>query len=87
VSAGSAVEIRWDSVTTNHPELGKAGPIEILHYQLFVGELSLNLAPSETSFEVPAAVIGSPAEPVKFEIPATSTTHNNTAVESCFRVQ
>jgi hypothetical protein len=87
VNAGSPVEIRWDPVTSHHPEIGKPGPIELLHYQLFVSELSLNLPPSETSFEVPAAVIGSPAEPVKFEIIATSTTHNNTAVESCFRVQ
>jgi hypothetical protein len=87
VSAGTTVEIRWDPVTANHPEIGEPGAVEILQYQLFVSELSLNLSPAETSFEVPASVIGSTRGPVKFEIIATSTTHNNAAVETCFPVQ
>ncbi len=84
------VVIRWDPVTESHPEIGKSGPVRISRYQFFVErdnvQLSLDLPPSVTEFRVPAAVIALGKE-FKFEVIARTATGNNTAVESCFRVQ
>ena len=84
------VVIDWDPVTTSHPEIGKSGPVRISRYQLFVEregvKLSLDLPPSVTEFRVPAGVIAL-GKQFKFEVIARTTTGNNTAVESCFRVQ
>lgn len=81
------VLIRWDPVTTSHPELGREGPVEIERYQLFVERgginLSLDLPPTVTEFEVPIGVTEFGTE-FKFEIIARTTDGNNTAIESCF---
>lgn len=83
------VMIDWDPVTESHPRIGKRGPIRIVQYQLFVESegphLAITLPPSITQFEVPAAVTPGGGE-FKFEIIARTSTGNNTAVESCFKV-
>jgi len=83
------VMIDWDPVTQSHPDLGKRGPITVRLYQLFVErdgvKLSLDLPPSVTAFEVPRGVTDLGRD-FKFEIIARTTTGNNTAIESCFRV-
>jgi hypothetical protein len=86
----SPVVVRWDPVTSAHPDIGRTGPVDISRYQFFVefqgGKLSLDLPPGQTEYEVPfpAAERG---RPVKFEIIARTSTGNNTAVESCFVVK
>ncbi len=84
------VFIDWDPVTTSHPEIGKSGPVQISRYQLFVEregvKLSLDLPPTVTEFQVPAGVIAL-GKQFKFEVIARTSTGNNTAIESCFRVQ
>lgn len=84
------VLIDWQPVTQSHPTLGKTGAVAISRYQFFVelpgGKLSIDLAPSTTQYEVPF----SPADRgrvVKFEIIARTSTGNNTAVESCFKLK
>jgi hypothetical protein len=84
------VTISWDPVTESHPELGRRGPIKVSRYQLFVelddAELSLDLPPTITSFEIPIGFTDL-GEEFKFEIIVQTTTGNNTAIESCFVVQ
>jgi hypothetical protein len=81
------VLIEWDPVTTSHPEVGKAGPVTISLYQLFVEragvKLSLDLPPAVTRFEIPTSIT-SLGRDFKFEIIARTSTGNNTAIESCF---
>ena len=84
------VVIDWDPVTSSHPEIGKSGPIRIAQYQLFVErdglvKFSLELPPTVTRFTVPTGVTRL-AKEFKFEIIARATNGNNTAVESCFRL-
>lgn len=83
------VLIKWDPVTSSHPEVGKPGPVRIRRYQLFVEReglrLALDLPPTVTEFEVPTAITDLGKE-FKFEIIARTTTNNNTAIESCFTV-
>ncbi|MDH4062770.1 MAG: hypothetical protein OEW19_00110 [Acidobacteriota bacterium] len=85
----SPVLIDWDPVTTSHPTLGRAGSIEISRYQVFVEQdatkLSLDLPPTVTAFEIPPSLTASKGL-FKFEIIARTTSGNNTAIESCFRV-
>jgi hypothetical protein len=84
------VTIDWDPVTAHHPEIGRPGAVRIARYQLFVergeAKLSLDLPPSITEFEIPAAITGAGGE-FKFEIIGRTATGNNTAVESCFIVR
>ena len=84
------VTIDWDPVTTHHPEIGRHGTARISGYQLFVehgdAKLSVDLPPTVTEFEIPAAIT-SLGEEFKFEIIARTTAGNNTAVESCFIVR
>jgi len=84
------VTISWEPVTTSHPEIGKQGPVTISRYQFFVeregAKLSIDLPPAVTEFEIPTRVTNLGNE-FKFEIIARTTTGNNTAVESCFRLQ
>ena len=74
-------------MTTSHPEVGKAGPVTISLYQLFVEragvKLSLDLPPTVTRFEIPTSIT-SLGRDFKFEIIARTSTGNNTAIESCF---
>ena len=84
------VLIRWDRVTRSHPEIGKAGPVTISRYQFFVelqgGKLSIDLPPTQTEYEVPFGAADR-GRVFKFEIIARTSTGNNTAVESCFKVK
>ena len=84
------VVIDWAPVTSSHTEIGKTGPVRISRYQVFVErdnvKLSLDLPPAVTEFRVPAAVIALGSQ-FKFEVIARTTTGNNTAVESCFRLR
>jgi hypothetical protein len=89
-TVGAPVVIRWDPVTGSHPDIGKPGSIKVSRYQLFVeGEgvkLGIDLPPTVTEFAVPTGVTDLGKE-FKFEIIVRTTTGNNTAIESCFRVQ
>ena len=84
------VVIDWDPVTESHPEVGKTGPVTISRYQFFVQQgdtkLSLDLLPTVTEFEIPTSMTAAGGE-FKFEIIARTSTGNNTAIESCFRMQ
>jgi hypothetical protein len=86
----SPVLIDWDPVTSSHPEIGKTGPVTISRYQFFVEKgatkLSLDLPPTVTEFEIPAGITAAGGQ-FKFEIIARTSTGNNTAMESCFRVR
>lgn len=86
----SPVVIDWDPVTTSHPEIGKAGRVTISRYQFFVQQgttkLSVDLPPTATEFEIPASITATGGE-FKFEIIARTSTGNNTAIESCFRLR
>jgi hypothetical protein len=81
------VTIDWDPVTQSHPEIGKKGSIKIVRYQLFVERegvnLSLDLPPTVTAFQIPAGITAL-GKSFKFEIIARTATGNNTAIESCF---
>jgi hypothetical protein len=81
------VTIDWNPVTQSHPEIGKKGPIKISRYQLFVERegvnLSLDLPPTVTEFQIPAGITAL-GKAFKFEIIARTATGNNTAIESCF---
>ncbi len=84
------VVIDWDPVTESHPEIGRTGPVTISRYQFFVQQgatkLSMDLPPTVTEFEIPTSIIAAGGV-FKFEIIARTSTGNNTAVESCFRMQ
>jgi hypothetical protein len=86
----SPVLIEWDPVTRSHPRIGKDGPVKISRYQFFVEQgdtkLSVDLAPTVTEFEIPRSITDAGGE-FKFEIIARTSTGNNTAIESCFRVR
>jgi len=84
------VMIRWDPVTTHHPEIGESGEVEIDAYQLVVEsdnvELSVNLPSHVTEFQVPSEILALEDE-LKFEILVRDSTHNQVGVESCFVVE
>ena len=91
--AGEPVLIRWDKVTTSHPEIGKTDPdIDIVGTQ-FVVEYedddentfvySVDRPGDATSFEVPVDFLVLSDE-FKFEILVREASGNQTAVESCF---
>ncbi len=84
------VVIDWEPVTQSHPEVGKAGRVKISRYQFFVEQgattLSVDLPPTVTEFEIPTSITAAGGV-FKFEIIARTSTGNNTAVESCFRMQ
>lgn len=86
----SPVLIDWDPVTTSHPEIGAPGPITISRYQVFVegesAKFSVDLSPTITEIEVPSGITAQ-GNLFKFEIIARTAAGNNTAVESCFRMQ
>lgn len=83
------VVIDWDPVTESHPDIGRKGPVSISRYQFFVErgdtKLSVDLPKDVTEFEVPAAITV-PGSVLKYEIIARTSTGNNTAIESCFRM-
>ena len=87
------VVIRWDPVTSSHPEIGMTGAIQVEAYQLVVEReeptslvFSVWLPPEVTEFELPESFIDLGDE-FKFEIVVRETTGNQTALESCFEVR
>ena len=84
------VLIDWEPVTQSHPEIGKVGPVSIARYQFFLEQgpmkLSLDLPPDVTEFEIPESLTAAGGV-FKFEIIARTSTGNNTAIESCFRMK
>ncbi len=89
-TVSAPVLVDWDPVTISHPEIGRAGPVEIVRYQFFVEQpgvsafkVSIDLPPSETRFEIPAAILALSSD-FKYEIIARTASGNNTAVEACF---
>ena len=86
----SPVLIDWEPVTESHPEIGKKGPVKISRYQFFVEQgdtkLSMDLLPTVTEFEIPTSIT-SAGGIWKFEIIARTSANNNTAIESCFKMQ
>jgi hypothetical protein len=91
-SVAEPVIISWDPVTQSHPDLGKAGTIDVLNYTLVLEReepvlliFSVELPPDLTEFEVPSDFIGLGDE-FKFEIQVRATNGNQTVVESCFEV-
>ncbi|MGH2398112.1 MAG: hypothetical protein ACRDFW_14295, partial [bacterium] len=94
-TVSAPVVVDWDAVTTSHPQIGKSGPVEIVRYQFFVSgfpepivdfDVSVNLPPSETRFEIPAAIFAHSTD-FKYEIIARTASGNNTAVEACFTLE
>jgi hypothetical protein len=83
------VTITWDPVTTSHPRIGKSGNVRIARYQIFVEggtmKVSADLTPTTTQFDIPLPATQG-AQELKWEIIAQTSTGNNTAIESCFRV-
>jgi hypothetical protein len=82
--------IDWEPVTESHPDIGRAGSVSISRYQFFVEQgstkLSVDLPRVVTEFEIPASMTAAGGV-FKFEIIARTSTGNNTAIESCFRMQ
>jgi hypothetical protein len=83
------VTISWEPVTQSHPEIGRRGRIRVVEYQLFVEgggvNLGIDLPPTITQFKIPTAITDRGRE-FKFEIIVRTAAGNNTAVESCFRM-
>jgi hypothetical protein len=88
-SASEPVIIDWDPVTTSHPTIGNSGPIQVEMYQIAVEQgnlkLSVDLPPTMTQFQVPAAITALGGV-FKFEVLVRTTSGNNTATESCYTV-
>jgi len=87
------VIIGWDEVTESHPEIGLAGPIEIVRYEVSVEReeptaltLTADLNPETLEFRVPLELLDSGDE-IKFQVLATDEGGNETSSESCFIVQ
>lgn len=95
VGVGEAVILTWDPVTASHPDLGEAGAIEVMNYEVVVEiddtpwKTSTILSSDADSFQVPQEILelaefeDGEAE-VKFEILVRASNYNQTAVESCF---
>lgn len=88
------VVIEWEPVTTSHPELGEAGDVEIVQYQVVVETedpqlvvFSADLLPSETSVTVPEEFLDQAEDEFKFEVIARGDTHNQSITESCFQLE
>ena len=95
VPASAPVIISWDPVTLSHPDIGRTKePIEVVQYQLVVEReesstlvFSVDLPPGdELGIEIPAAFIALGDE-FKYEILVREASGNQTAIESCFKVE
>ena len=87
------VIISWDPVTESHPEIGESGAIEVVKYQLVVEReeptlliYSVDLPPDVTEFPVPEEFTAL-GEEFKFEILVREASGNQTAIESCFKIE
>ena len=84
------VTVDWDPVTRAHPTIGKRGTVTINRYQVFaegsgVGKVAVDMSRTATSFRIPGEGVSAGLNRVK--IVARTSTGNQTAVETCFRVQ
>jgi hypothetical protein len=85
------VVLSWDPVTMSHPELGRAGDIEVTRYELAVEvddtelKLEVTLPPDVTALGVPAGFVAQ-GEEFKFQVLVTDAGGNETSSESCFIV-
>ncbi|MEZ0470790.1 hypothetical protein [Luteimonas salinilitoris] len=77
-------------MTTSHPDLGRAGPLNVEKYQVFAelqdgsdSKFSLDLPPSQTHFRIPWEILRH-GQVVKYEIQVRDENGNQTAIESCF---
>jgi hypothetical protein len=90
VPAGQSPVIDWDPVRRAHPTLGKLASVQIVRYQVHVEQgdvkFTVDLPPSVTRFQVPAAILASGGT-FTFEVIARTATGNSTAVETCFDVE
>ncbi len=88
------VVITWDAVTQSHPTLGESGPATVERYQVFAEQrtsnplkYSLDLRPTVTKYKVAPELIAVGDSEYKFEIQVREANGNQTAVESCFKMQ
>ena len=95
------VTVSWPPVTTTHPDLGdprNSTDIEIYNYQVvveteletadgeeFVTVLSVVLPPDITELEIPLGFLAQD-DTFKYEVLARESSFNQTAMESCFRL-
>ena len=86
------VIISWDPVTQSHPEIGRAGGVNIDKYQVVVEReeptlliYSVDLPPDVTEAEVPSGFLALGDE-FKLEILVRERSGNQTAVETCFAI-
>lgn len=98
VDGSAPVVIRWAAVTTSHPEIGTPDvPVTIHNYEVvvevevdvngeeFTSVFSVVLPPDKTSIRIPKDFIALGDE-FKYEILAREESFNQTAVESCFKI-
>lgn len=84
------VTIAWDPVTTSHPRIGVAGPVEVATWQIVVeqpdGEhkQTLDLPPEAGSILVAPELLALGDRRYKYEVLVRATSGNQTAIESCF---
>ena len=95
------VTVSWPPVTTTHPDLGdprNSTDIEIYNYQVvveteletadgeeFVTIFSVILPPDIRELEIPSGFLAQD-DTFKYEVLARETSFNQTAMESCFRL-
>jgi hypothetical protein len=85
------VTVEWNPVTRSHRRVGRTGAVTISRYQVFVdrvggiSKIAVDLPRTQTSFRVPTELTDSGGM-FKVEIIARTSTGNNTAIETCFRV-
>lgn len=87
------ITISWDPVTTSHPEIGRTNePIEVVRYELVVEreepalKFAVELPPSITQVQLPSG-LANPGDTFKVEVLVREASGNQTATESCFKVQ
>jgi hypothetical protein len=88
------VVVTWDPVTTSHPEVGASGPVAVERYQVFAEQrrsgglkYSLDLPPSQTSYQIAPELLATGDAEYKFEIQVRHVNGNQTATENCFKVR
>jgi hypothetical protein len=90
----SPVIIRWDAVSSSHPELGRTDePVEVIKYQLVAEReepdplvYSVDLPPDLTTMTIPEEFTALGQE-FRLEVLVREASGNQTAVESCFEVE
>ncbi len=85
------VVLEWEEVETSHPELGKAGSVEVELYEIALENLDLeitmtvHLPGDATSLELPEDFLALGSN-FKYEILVFAESGNKTAIESCFSI-